>query len=89
MEQKFEKMLLVFQIVAFELGVANSHNIEQDTYHPHSMCLKAAPRFNLTLEQAFSKATFLEMMKRHDKSALMEILQVFETVSHADCQSVF
>ena len=31
MEQKIEKMFFVFQILTFELGVANSRNIEKDT----------------------------------------------------------
>ena len=38
MEQKIEQKCLVFEIIAFELGVANSHNIEQDTCHRKSMC---------------------------------------------------
>ena len=37
MEQKIEKKLLVFQIIAFELGVANCRNIEQDTSHRQPM----------------------------------------------------
>ena len=28
MEQKIEKKFFVFQIIAFELGVANSYNLE-------------------------------------------------------------
>ena len=38
MEQKIEKMFFLFQIIAFELGVANSLNIQYDTWHRHSMC---------------------------------------------------
>ena len=38
MEQKIQKMFFVSQIIAFELGVANSLNLEQDTCHRHSMC---------------------------------------------------
>ena len=38
MEQKGEKKFFVFQIIAFELGVANSLNLQQDTYHRQSMC---------------------------------------------------
>ena len=30
-QQEIERKFFVFQIVAFELGVANSHNLEQDT----------------------------------------------------------
>ena len=38
MEQKIEKKFSVFQIFAFELGVANSRNFEQDTCHQQPMC---------------------------------------------------
>ena len=38
MEQKIQKKLFVFEIIAFELGVPNSCNIEHDTGHQHSMC---------------------------------------------------
>ena len=38
MEQRMQKMFLPFQIIAFELGVANSHKLEQDTCHRQSMC---------------------------------------------------
>ena len=38
MEQKIKKHFFVFQINAFELGVAISRNIEQDTCHGRSMC---------------------------------------------------
>ena len=38
MEQKIQKKFFLFQIVAFELGVANSRNIEQDTCHRQPMC---------------------------------------------------
>ena len=37
MEQKILKKLFNFQIIAFELGVANSHNLEQDIYQRQSM----------------------------------------------------
>ena len=38
MEQKIDKKFLVFHLIAFELAVANSRNIEQDTCHRQSMC---------------------------------------------------
>ena len=37
MEKKMEKKFFVFQIIACELGVANSQNLEQDTCHRMSM----------------------------------------------------
>ena len=33
MEQKIQESFCVFQIIAFELGVANSPNLQQDTCH--------------------------------------------------------
>ena len=38
MEQRIENKFIVFHTIAFELGVANSHNLEQDTCHQGSMC---------------------------------------------------
>ena len=38
MEQKIEEKVFVFQILAFELGVANSRKMEKDTCHRQSMC---------------------------------------------------
>ena len=38
MEQKIDKKLFVFQIIAIELGVANSHNLVHDICHQQSMC---------------------------------------------------
>ena len=37
MEEKIHKIFLAFQIIGFELKVANSYNIEQDTCHRHLM----------------------------------------------------
>ena len=36
-EQKVQKKFFVFQIIAFDLGVASSHNLEQDSYYRQSM----------------------------------------------------
>ena len=33
MEQQIQKKFFVFQIIAFELGVENSRNLEQDICH--------------------------------------------------------
>ena len=38
MEQNIEKKFCVFRIIAFELGVADSGNIEQDACNRQSMC---------------------------------------------------
>ena len=46
MEQKIEKNYFVCQIIAFELGVANSHNTEQDTCRRQSMSSQTPLRFS-------------------------------------------
>ena len=79
----------MFQIIAFEFGVANSRNIQEDTLHRQAMCQQTHLRFDLKLVEKFSKSTSLRMMEKDDKSALMDISQVFGTLSHVDCQSVF
>ena len=56
MEQKIVKKFFPFQIIAFEMSLWSSSNIEEVT---------------------------------RNKSALMEVSQVFGTLSHVDCQSVF
>ena len=70
MEQKIQKILFVFQIIAFELGVANSLNLKHDTCHGQSMCEQPPLTFHLHLGETFSKSTSLRMMKKHDNIAL-------------------
>ena len=89
MEQKIQNKFSVFQIIAFELGVENSHNLEQDTCHWQPVIEKTPLRLHLTLGEIFSKSTSLRMMKKLEKWALMEILQLFATLSHVDYQSVY
>ena len=38
MEQKIQKIFFVFWIIAFELLVTNSRNLEHDIRHRQSMC---------------------------------------------------
>ena len=37
-EQKIQEKFFVFQVIAFQLGVGNSRNIEQVTCHQQPMC---------------------------------------------------
>ena len=63
MEEKLQKKGFVFHIMAFELGVSNSQNFEQDTCHRMSMCSQTPLKFHLTLGETISKLTSLRMMK--------------------------
>ena len=53
------------------------------------MCQEISLRFDLIVRDTFSKSTSPNMNKTHDNSAVMEISQVFGTLLHADCQSIF
>ena len=77
MEQKNEQKFLVFKIIAFESGKANSHNPEQDICHWMSMCYETHLRFNISLREIFSKSGSPRLMKKYDESALMPVLKEF------------
>ena len=64
MEQKYQKMFLVVEIIAFEPGSTNSHNPEEDTCHWHTICYQASPRVNISLREIFSKSGFFRVMKK-------------------------
>ena len=68
MERKIQKKIFVFRIIPFQLGVANSHNLEQDTSHRKSVCRQTPLRFRLKLRETFSKSTSLRIIKNIIKS---------------------
>ena len=86
---KIENKVFVFQIIAFELGVAYSRNISLDTCNRQAMYEQTHQRFHLALGEKFSESTSLRMLKKDEKCAPMKKSQVFGTLSHVDCQSVF
>ena len=61
MEPKTKKMFLVFKIITFEPGSTNSHNPQQDTCHWQSIYYQATLRFNISLREAYSKASSLRL----------------------------
>ena len=50
------------------MGVAKSHNLEQDPRHRQSICEQTPLRFNLTLGETFSKSTSITRMKKMTKA---------------------
>ena len=80
MKQKYQKKLLVLKLIAFESGMTNSHNVEQDICHWQSMCYETLLRFNISLREMFSKSGSPRVMKKYRGSALMKILQEFGTL---------
>ena len=80
MEQRNRKKFLVLNIIPFELGPRNSHNLEQDISHWQSMCYETPLRFQISLREIFSKSGSDRVMKKYDESALMQISQEFGTL---------
>ena len=80
MEQTNPRKVLVLKIIAFESGMANSDNLQQDNCLWQSMCYETAPRFNISLKEIFSKRGSPKVMKKYDESALMKISQDFRTL---------
>ena len=77
MEQKNQKKLLLLNIIAFESGKANSHNLEQDICHWMSMYYETHLRFNISVREILSKSGSPRLMRKYDESALMPVLQEF------------
>ena len=80
MEQKNDKNFLVLKIIAFEPETGNSHNPQQDTCHWQSMFYETHIRINIALREKLSKSGSPTVMKKYDESAVMQILQEFETL---------
>ena len=80
MKQKYQKKLLVLNIIPFKSGMTNSHTPEEDNCHWQSMCYETPTRFNISLREIFSKSGSAIVLKNYDESALMEISQDFGTI---------
>ena len=80
MEQKKEEIFLVLKIIAFKSGTTNSHNPKEDTCHWQSICYETPLRLNISLKEIICRLGSLRVMKKYDESALMQILQQFETL---------
>ena len=75
MKQKNRNKLLILKVIAFESGMTNSHNLEQDIFHWQSMCYETPLRFNISLREMFLKSGSPRVVKKYDESALMQISQ--------------
>ena len=73
-------MFLALKINAFKSGMTNSHNPKEDTCHWQSICYETPLRFNISQKEIFSILGSLRVTKKYDETALMQILQEFETL---------
>ena len=80
MKQKNRNKLLILKVIAFESGMTNSHNLEQDIFHWQSMCYETPLRFNISLREMFLKSGSPRVVEKYDESALMQISQEFGTL---------
>ena len=81
MEQKIQKFFFVFQIISFELGVAN--------FLSSTGYLSSAVKILRNTMGDIFQINIPDNDEKGDKSAHMEIWQVFGTLSHVGCQSMF
>ena len=72
--------MLVLNIIPFESGTTNSHNIKQDICHWQSMCYETPLRFNISPKEIRSKSGSAIVNKKYDGSAFMQISQDFGTL---------
>ena len=77
MGQKNQKKFLVLKIISFESGTTNSHNLKQDPCHWRSIYYETPLRFTMSFKEIFCKSGSVRVMKKHNESALMQILQDF------------
>ena len=80
MKQKNRNKLLILKVIAFESGMTNSHNLEQDIFHWKSMCYETPLRFNISLREMFLKSGSPRVVKKYDERAVMQISQEFGTL---------
>ena len=80
MKQKNRNKLLILKVIAFESGMTNSHNLEQDIFHWQSMCYETPLRFNISLREMFLKSGSPRVVKKYDERAVMQISQEFGTL---------
>ena len=79
MEQTNPRKVLVLKIIAFESGMANSDNLQQDNCLWQSMCYETPLGFKISLRVIISKSRSPRVMKKYDESALMQISEDFGT----------
>ena len=70
MEQRNEKKLVVFKIIAFEPGSTNSYNPKHDTCRWQSICYQATLRFKISLKEVYSKRGSLRVINNIRKVLL-------------------
>ena len=87
MEQSNLRKFLALKISAFESMTTNFQNLEEDNCHWQWMCYETPLRFNISLREIFSKWGSPRVLKKSGKSALMEIIQEFETLLYDDSKN--
>ena len=88
MEQKIVKSHFVFQIIAlnWECEIPTMLN---RIFPIRSQSVTNTPQISPNSRGDISGSTSVIMMKKHDKSTLMDILQLFGALSRVDCKNLF
>ena len=88
MEQKIEKFFFRFSNNCIELGAANFLSSTGYLSSADNVLTNTVKISRNTMGEIF-QINIPDNDEKQDKSALLDIWQVFGKLSHADCQSVF
>ena len=80
MKQNNQKKLFVFQTIAFQLAMANSHYYKEYTFHRQSLFEQTARRFQILLTETFFNSVCPRVMKKYDKTFVVQVQAVFGTL---------
>ena len=89
MQSEFEKMLTVFEIIAFENVAGISLTSDKQTCERQSTCFQTVKGFHIWLKEMFCNSVSLGIMENYDESAAMLISAVFLTREDVDSPKVF
>ena len=79
MEQENQQLFLVLKIIAFESGTTNSHNLDRILVTGSQCATKHTAGLTYHSGRYFPNQGLPGVIKKHDESALMHILQEFAT----------
>ena len=89
MEQKFQKIFWIFEVIAFEAVTGIFLNYDKNASDRQSTCYETLVRFHIWLRDMFSNVICLGLMESHHKSAVLQVSAVFGTSEHVHSRRMF
>ena len=80
MQEKIDKKLFVFEIIASQLVALNGLYWSDHASHQLSMCWQTVLGFCVLVKETFSNATTLTLINKYCKDAAIQIATVFRYI---------